>query len=159
MPRSIELLALALATLCHYSVLSIQSWCIFVKSMAKKTFWWQVIKVIYVTIRFYPFYWVDAYLSKKAWQRFIKSRFLKLSNSSFCVLRWKSCELSHVIFLKLRKIKLLSKLSKFIEWHLFSLKTTIWVMIVAISVNLLSLANNHLQDWKVNTFLSFSGER
>ena len=26
-------------------------------------------------------------------------------------------------------------------------------------VNLLSLANNHLQDWKVNFFLSFSGER
>ena len=56
-------------------------------------------------------------------------------NSSYCLLLWYEqniwgmfglvfcCwKLSHVIFLKLRKKKLLSKLSKFTKWQLFSLK-------------------------------------
>ena len=40
---------------------------------------------------------------------------------SFWLLYW---ELNHMIFLKLEKIELLAKLSKFTKWHLFSLKMT-----------------------------------
>ena len=39
---------------------------------------------------------------------------------STCPLVFGCCELSHVIFLKLRKKKLLAKLSKFTNWKLFS---------------------------------------
>ena len=84
---------------------------------------------------------------------------LSLLRCSTCGLVFGCWELNPMIFLKLRKKELLAKMYKFTKWQLFSLKTTIWVKIVVIFVNLLSLANNHLQDWKVNTLLSFSGER
>ena len=44
--------------------------------------------------------------------------------SSTCPLVFGCCELSHVIFLKLRKKELLAKLSKFTKWQPFSLKKT-----------------------------------
>ena len=59
---------------------------------------------------------------------------------SKCPLGFGCWELSHVIFLMLRKKELLAKLSKFISWQLFSLKFTWFVFLKAWENHLTQLA-------------------
>jgi hypothetical protein len=71
---------------------------------------------------------------------------------STCGLVFSCWELSHVIFLMLRKKELLAKLSKFTKWQLFSLKMVLGCHLSENSTVYVVKSSNLCHNWKLLIF-------
>jgi hypothetical protein len=86
--------------------------------------------------------WISLFTAASEWEVALVNDFQKGGLGWFtCPLVCSRCELSHVIFLKLRKKELPSKLSKFTKWQPFHLKRQHWTILSENSCHFVNLLN------------------